>query len=226
METTFRSGSAWFRDFLACANCGSVPRERALALILNEIRPDWRQMSIHESSPSPRGISAKVAKEAAQYVGTQYMPDQPFGEKIGTYRNEDLQAQTFADGTFDIVLTLDVMEHVYEPAAAFTEIYRTLKPGGVYICTFPVRKGQVAAWERRFEELPDGTRRHFKPPEIHGNPVSKEGSIVTVDWGYDLHQQIAEWAPFDVRVCRFADQSHGIMGEYTEVIISTKRATA
>jgi len=89
-----------------------------------------------------------------------------------------------------------------------------------------VRKWQTEAWERRFEILADGSRKDFKPPEIHGNPVSNEGSIVTVDWGYDLHQKIPEWAPFDVRVYRFADKTHGILGEYTEVIVWRPRITS
>ncbi|OBQ59852.1 hypothetical protein A8145_24795 [Mesorhizobium loti] len=66
----------------------------------------------------------------------------------------------------------------------------------------------------------------MKEPEIHGNPVSNEGSIVTVDYGYDLHLAIAEWAPFDVRVYRFADRTHGILGEYTDLIVCTKPASA
>ena len=34
---TFTTDSDWFRDTLCCPNCGSVPRERAIALVLNEI---------------------------------------------------------------------------------------------------------------------------------------------------------------------------------------------
>lgn len=221
----FTAENTWYRDFLICQSCpgGSVPRERALALILNELRPNWRNLSIHESSAANRGISLKMSNEAPGYVSSQYYPDHPFGSHIGPCRNENLEALTFEDETFDITVTLDVMEHVYHPDRVFQEIHRTLRPGGVYLCTFPVRKAQVNAWERRFELMPDGTRQDFKEPEIHGNPVSGEGSIVTVDWGYDFHQQIPDWAPFDVRVYRFADKTHGIIGEYTEVVTCQKR---
>jgi hypothetical protein len=34
---------------------------------------------------------------------------------------------------------------------------------------------------------------------------------------------IASWAPFDVEVIRFADRLHGIIGEYTEVLVCWKR---
>ena len=68
----------------------------------------------------------------------------------------------------------------------------------------------------------NGTRVDFKDPEIHGNPVDQTGSIVTVDWGYDLHQLFAECGPFDVRVARFADRTHGVLGEYTDVVTCRK----
>jgi len=214
----------WHRDQLWCPSCpgGSVPRERALALVLNEVRPNWRGLRIHESSPCGRGISVLMARECAHYTASQYYPDRPAGSIVKGARNENLEEQTFADAAFDIVVSLDVMEHVYYPDKVLAEIYRTLSDGGVYICTFPVRKAQVEPAERRFEWGSNGDRIDFKPPEFHGNPVSDEGSIVTIDYGYDLHRKFAEWAPFDVRVYRFADRTHGILGEYTDVVACRK----
>jgi SAM-dependent methyltransferase len=165
-----------------------------------------------------------MAQQCRGYVGTQFFAGIEPGSIKDGWRNENLEEQTFPDGVFDIVVSLDVMEHVYSPDKVFREIHRTLASGGIYLCTFPVSKHQVKGWERRFELLPDGTRRDIKEPEIHGNPVSSEGSIVTVDWGYDLHQSIAAWAGFDVRVYRFADRTHGILGEYTEVVACKRRS--
>ena len=64
-------------------------------------RPGWRELAIHESSPSPRGISALLAREARNYTPTQYFPDQPPGAIVRGIRNEDLEAQSFGDETFD-----------------------------------------------------------------------------------------------------------------------------
>jgi hypothetical protein len=46
---------------------------------------------------------------------------------------------------------------------------------------------------------------------------------VTVDYGYEIHKQIAAWTPFDVRIYRFNDVEHGILGEYTEVFLCRKK---
>lgn len=191
---------------------------------MNEIFPNWRELSIHESSPADRGISPKMERECQRYIASQYHPNQTFGTMVGRFRNENLEKLTFDDEVFDITVTLDVMEHVYHPDLVVREIWRTLKPGGAFICTFPVRNDQVSSWERRFEYLASGTRRDFKEPEIHGNPVDGKGSIVTIDWGYDLHKEFGTWAPFDVRVIRFNDRTHGILGEYTEVVVCRKNA--
>jgi hypothetical protein len=50
----FAAQRHWYRDHLFRSGCGSIPRERAVALVLRERFPDWRRMRIHESSPEPQ----------------------------------------------------------------------------------------------------------------------------------------------------------------------------
>ena len=218
----FSSKDPWFRDRLLCSSCGSIVRERAVALVLNEVMPDWRRAAIHESSPGNRGIAAKMKREAPLYIASHYWPGQVLGRRINGFRNENLEAQTFADNSLDLVISLDVMEHVFDPAAVYCEVYRTLKPGGIYLHAFPIRKWQVQGAVRRAELGADGAVRHLVEPEYHGNPIDASGSLVTFDYGYDISRQIAEWAPFNVRISRFWDPQHGIIGEYTEVVICRK----
>jgi len=221
----FRARGPWLRDTLICQSCpnGSIPRERALALVLTEAIPNWRDCSIHESSPVNRGISRKLRTEAKRHVATQFYPDVALGQMHRGFRNEDLQHLTFPNDEFDLFISLDVFEHIPDPKLAFREIWRTLKPAGVLISTFPVRKAQLAAVESRVTFNSDGSLTHLKQPEYHGNPVSADGSLVTVDYGYEIHKTIAEWAPFDVRAYRFSDKEHGILGEYTEVFLCRRR---
>jgi len=220
-EVTFSSTEEWYRDHLLCSNCQSIVRERAVALVLGELAPNWRAMKIHESSPADRGISRKLRLQAPRYIASYFFPNKPKGEFIGQLRNEDLENQTFFDDTFDIVITLDVMEHVFHPAKVYQEIYRTLCSGGLYIHTFPIRKWLVDGGIRRAEQKPDGTVNFLvEPPEHHGSPTGP--SLVTYDYGYDVTRAIAEWAPFDVRILRFWDQHHGIIGDYTEVVVCRK----
>jgi predicted SAM-dependent methyltransferase len=51
--------------------------------------------------------------------------------------NQNLECLTFADESLDLVITSDVMEHARLDDRAHREIYRVLKPGGIYIFTVP-----------------------------------------------------------------------------------------
>lgn len=217
----FASAYDWYRDHLQCSNCQSIVRERALSLVLNELAPNWRTLRIHESSPLDRGISQKLRLHAPRYLASYFFPNKPAGEFVGNLRNENLENQTFYDETFDLVITLDVMEHVFSPSKAYQEIYRTLRRGGLYIHTFPIRKWLVEGAMARAQQEPEGqVKLLVEPPEFHGSPTGD--CLVTYDYGYDIAQKISTWAPFDVRVSRFWDQRHGIIGDYTEVIVCQK----
>jgi hypothetical protein len=61
------------------------------------------------------------------------------------------------------------------------------------------------------------------PPEYHGNPIDNAGALVTYDYGYDLHDLIAKWSDFDVTISRFHDRTHGIVAEFSEVIVCRKQ---
>lgn len=43
----------------------------------------------------------------------------------------------FPTNTFDLILALDVLEHIYDTGTAFTELARVLKPKGILIITVP-----------------------------------------------------------------------------------------
>jgi SAM-dependent methyltransferase len=225
--TTFSSNAVWLRDHYICLTCLSVVRERALMLLLKEIMPDWRERAIHESSPADhRGASKRLREQCRDYTATHYFPTVPLGHIHQGFRNEDLERQTFETESLDLVVTIDVMEHVFNPADAYREVYRTLKPGGYYLHTFPIRKWQSEPLIRRAELLADGNIRHLVgDPEYHNNPLDESGCLVTFDYGYDITQQIRGWAPFTVRIVRFCDEYHGIIGEYTDVTVCKKERT-
>lgn len=219
----FAAKNERFRDSLVCPSCASVPRERALALVLNEKRPNWRALAIHECSPAERGISERLRTDARGYVATHFFEGEPLGSVVREFRNENLEAQTFADGAFDIVITLDVMEHLFDPASAHREIWRTLRPGGLHLCTFPISKHMAAALKWRARKNADGSIEHLAPEEYHGNPIGG-GVLVTVDYGYDIHKEIAKWAPFDVSIVRAANETAGVLGEMTDVVVCERRS--
>lgn len=52
---------------------------------------------------------------------------------------DDIQASTFSDDTFSLILCSEVLEHVPNPEQALQTLYRILRPGGIAIVTTPQR---------------------------------------------------------------------------------------
>ena len=220
-NVTFYSLNSWLRDHFRCSKCDSIPRERALMHIIEKLYPNWKELKIHESSPGNRGASLKLKQYCSNYTASQFYSELRKGSIIGSYQNEDLENQTFSEESFDLVITQDVMEHVYDPKKAFKEIARTLKKGGSHIFTVPlVNKFEKS--ERWAEKGENGEPIFLKMPEYHGNPVDPKGSPVTMHWGFDIVDYIDNSSGLTSNIEYIDDLSLGIRAEYIEVIVSKK----
>lgn len=220
-EAVFKSTHPWLRDNFRCLNCRSIPRERALMVTIEKYFPNWRNLNIHESSPGNRGASVKLKNNCVNYTPSQYYPNSPFGSVINKHRNENLEEQTFGDSIFDIVITQDVMEHIYDPARAFSEIGRTLKKGGAHIFTVPIinKHYPTEVWATKGT---NGEPVFISTPEFHGNPVDPKGSPVTMHWGFDIVDFIKEKSGLNTTIEYLDDLNLGIRGEFIEVLVSRK----
>jgi SAM-dependent methyltransferase len=219
------------RSSLVAQDCelgGCVPRERAIAKAIFSLygRDEIQRLAIHEAAPAARGVSRWMSGNCPGYVASGYFPDQPFGTQKGRLRNEDLEHQTFPDASFDMVMHLDVMEHLFQPFQALREAYRTLKPGGRCIFTAPTYPEMVKS--RQVAHLrEDGSLAIEGKPEYHGNPQHPEqGALVTWRYGYDLPVLIARETSFDVEVRRWQAPGEAVMGYMTEVYILTRPPVA
>lgn len=213
------------RDRLKAIGCplnDCVTRERAAAAVLFSMfsREELKTLRVHEAAPGGRGLSLWLWYNATKKVFSGYYPDKPFGTMVGHIRNENLEAQTFPDRCFDLVLHLDVMEHLFEPFKALAEIFRTLDFGGVCIFTAPTYPERTESEQVAFRSS-DGVRI-VGEPEYHGNPQDSSGSLVTWRYGYDLPLLIQRRTGFDVEVRRMQSKDIAVLGPMTEVYILRK----
>jgi SAM-dependent methyltransferase len=220
-DVIFKSHHSWLRDNFKCSNCKSIPRERALMLTIKNEYPNWKNLKIHESSPGKRGHSVTLKQQVTDYTETQYFVNQPLGKLFQGIRNEDLENQTFEDQSFDLVITSDVMEHIYQPDKAFKEIHRTLKPGGSHIFSVPLINKHMPT-KRWANKGIDGEPEFLFEPEWHGNPIDKKGSPVTMHWGFDIIDYIKKHTQAESKIVYINDLQYGIRAEYIEIIVAKK----
>lgn len=213
----FISNETWLRESYKCSKCNSIPRFRHLQHILDKFFQNWENKEIHESSPSTDLIS--------RYCGTNYTSSQFFievtpGELHNGVRCENLEHLTFKDNSFDIFITQDVFEHIFNPNLAAQEIMRVLKPGGIHIFTAPKLKHFKASYPRATKS--NGEIHHLHEEQYHGNPVGDGRSLVTWDYGDDFEHLMYQWCGFHTVTYVTRDDSLGIDGEYLEVFVTRK----
>ncbi len=124
-----------------------------------------------------------------------FRPSDPPGTRYGPrITNQDLQALSFPSGSFDVVVTSDVMEHVRRDDAAHREIHRVLRDGGQYLFTVPHCRAWPRTVVRRRVVVPEDPTRDedLLPPEYHGDANSAEGEALAYRaYGTDLDDFLA-----------------------------------
>jgi SAM-dependent methyltransferase len=217
-RTIFIEMTEWLRDNYICIRCNSIPRNRALIKVLQEQYPSYRAMKIHESSPGG-AASGKLKKECSNYTPTYFYPDLEPGQFHQGIRSENLEHMTFADNSFDLVITQDVLEHVLNPDKAFKEIVRTLKPGGAHVFTVPLHSGNKTV-VRAIEQ--NGQVKYLENKIFHGNPIDEKGALVATDWGDDLPDYIEESTGLTTETYSFNDLHFGLKAWALDVFITRK----
>lgn len=177
-----------------------------------------KELSIFESSPSGPSFE-KLRKECTGYIPTYFWPDVAPGSSKNGYRCENLESLTFPDASFDLMITQDVLEHVMNPDKAFSEIARTLKPGGAHVFTVPWYSTKPTFI--RAVETGDGIK-YCAEKDYHGNPIDDGGALVVTECGLDLPEFIFRHSGLMTTVFVTRDRQLGLAGEFIEVFISRK----
>ncbi len=84
---------------------------------------------LDELKPFGSVVGADFSPEALQFCVTRGAP--------GGLARADVRRLPFADGAFDVVTAMDIIEHIDDDKAASSEIFRVLKPGGRLLVTVP-----------------------------------------------------------------------------------------
>jgi len=155
-------------------------------------------------------LSESVARLGAQVVGTDVTEKNlgvarlhaQWGGLSIDYRLATAAELVQAGESFDLVLNMEVVEHVADPAAFVKTCRDLLKPGGLMICSTLNRNAKSfamaivgAEWVMRW--LPKGTHdwsKFITPDELYGmlrgaglEPVDRKGMVFSpLGWSWSL----------------------------------------
>jgi SAM-dependent methyltransferase len=109
------------------------------------------------------GFSRYLASNGADLVAADFSPaavEMAARGLDGDVVVADIEAIPFEAGSFDLVVSLDTIEHVPNPTRAVAELTRVLKPGGKLVLTTNNYFGLIGIWRlimrlagRRFTEF-------------------------------------------------------------------------
>jgi len=118
------------------------------------------------------------------------------------YRHTTAEDMAAAGETFDVVLNMEVVEHVADPLAYLTACQHLLRPGGLMICSTLNRNAKsylmaIIGAEQVMRWLPKGThewKKFITPDELYDlirraglDPVDRKGMVFNpISWSWSL----------------------------------------
>ena len=157
------------------------------------------------SEPMARlGATVIGADAAARNIPVAQIHAEQSGLQIN-YRHTSAEALAEAGEQFDVVLNMEVVEHVADPLAYLTACQHLLKPGGLMVCSTLNRNAKSfamaivgAEWIMRW--LPKGThdwKKFITPDELLDlirraglDPVDRKGMVFNpISWRWSLSER-------------------------------------
>lgn len=215
------------RETLRCEGCKAKMRDRTIAAgVLDVARERFgvdattidelagrlpAHVRILDTDAQSR-FGRRLAR-AGGVVRSLYVPDRADGELLedphGEVRNVDLERMPFADESFDLVITSEVMEHVRFVDTAHREIRRCLAPGGTYLFTVPYDDALAETW-RLID--PETDEPLVLPLHLHGDPGLRPSGIKSYRvFGRDLVDDLRA-AGLEGRYAPVDDPAVGVWG--------------
>ncbi|HET8700163.1 MAG TPA: methyltransferase domain-containing protein [Nitrococcus sp.] len=169
---------------IRCTRCRASAITCSLVCVLNKTVPELENKSVYELS-SRGSLYDYLKRESGRLVGSEYYDDIALGQTKNGVLCQNVECLTFPDQSFDVCTSTEVFEHVADDRRGFSEIYRVLKRGGVFVFTVPLGEGETT--RERARRLASGEIEYMLPAEYHGDQIRGWGKVLVYrDYGRDI----------------------------------------
>jgi len=107
------------------------------------------------------GLRPRLPIEGTQFIDISAPALAKLHERGARVTLAQVSSLPFADGTFDLVCALDIIEHVEDEDGPLSELSRVVKPGGVLLVSTPLHP---LRWNA-FDDFV-GHKRRYEPPQL------------------------------------------------------------
>ncbi len=210
-----------WRERLICPSTGLNNRLRASVHILDfELSPYPESKIYITEQVTP--LFSFLNSRFRNLIGSEYLGNDLISGSIKDgICHEDMTALSFEDDSIDHYLTFECFEHIPNYPKAISEAFRVLKPGGLFLGSFPfdrnIEKNLVRARLDR-----EGNIIHLMEPEYHGDPVSEKGILCFTVFGWEIMKQLREAGFEDAYALFIWSHEFGYLGGEQVFIIAKK----
>ena len=165
------------RQDLTCPACGSLPRHRILAM--------WGE----------RHMGLLIGKDILYFAPergmTKWMDDHGISYTTADLMDEDadlsidIQKTGLPENSFDVIICNHVLEHVGDYRTALQEMKRILRPGGVFILSFPMSEEVEYVDEDASVKTDEGRLKRFGQSD-HVRLFGKHSQMLITEAGFEV----------------------------------------
>ena len=172
---------------IRCLGCSRTIKPLSILTYVKELKLNSNSYVYELSFHGP--VFDYLKSNFKNFYFSEFYPSRTKGEKINNVFNQDVQDLTFQDDFFDFISCTEVFEHVPEYLIGFSEIYRTLKKGGVFCFTVPLYSNLKTEHLCEIDE--SGNLRWLGKPEFHDSRITGPNTV-PVFWKNSENQIIQD----------------------------------
>jgi SAM-dependent methyltransferase len=145
--------------------------------LIKERKPPSTSVEVLDFGAGLGSMSYRLHKAGYAVRACDYFPDQFEVEAVECIHADAHSGMPYEDNTFDIVLAVELVEHIDDHTTFFSEVCRVLKPGGEFIFTTPnivslksrilfLFTGYFYSFDSLDPDVFDPVRQHISPFSI------------------------------------------------------------